>query len=516
MPSDFISELQWRGLVHQITDETGLRAHLASGTRRAYVGYDPTADSLTIGNLVTIMMLRHFQEAGHTPVVVCGGGTGLIGDPSGKSAERELLTEDRVRSNVESQKTIFSRLLDFSGPRPAQMVNNLDWLGGLGYIQVLRDVGKYFSVNEMVERDSVRDRLARAHGISYTEFSYILLQAYDFLHLYRAHGVTLQMGGSDQFGNIVSGIALIRNMGIETLARMGMLADRQARSESEGRPPDPSDRDELEGLVSTFTNAGNWSPPAIATGGLTGQATSQLSREAIQILESNNRRFALARGGWDSFGLVCPLVTKADGGKFGKTESGAIWLTARRGEGDTSTSRTSPYAYYQFWLNASDADVGKFLRIFTLLPREQIEALEAQQQYDPGARAAQRALAREATALLHGATERDHAEAAAVALFSGDIAALPLHTLNEVLSAAPTSNHPKSQLEGDGVPLIDILAGTLCKSKSEARQALADNSISVNGRKVGASERLCVKDLLHGSIIALRRGKKNWHVTRWG
>ncbi len=443
---DLLAELRWRGLLHQITDETGLTAHLSSGVRRGYVGYDPTADSLTIGNLVTIMMLRHLQEAGHQPVVVMGGGTGMIGDPSGKSAERELQSEERVRANVEAQKKIFAGLLDFSGPRAAVQVNNLDWLGKLGYLQMLRDVGKYFSVNQMIQRDSVKSRLEnREQGISYTEFSYMLLQAYDFLHLSREMDVTLQMGGSDQFGNIVSGCDLIRR-------------DREHR--------------------------------ALAAGAATGSE--------VVYPESF---------GFDSFGLVCPLVTKADGGKFGKTESGAVWLTA---------DRTSPYAYYQFWLNATDADVGKFLRIFTLLREDQILALEAQQQHDPGARPAQRALARAATELLHGATERDRAEAAAAALFSGDLSSLPLNTLNEVLAAAPSSNHPKATLEGEGVAVLDLLAQTsLAASRGQAKQALQENSIAVNGQKVGLSDRVTAKDLLHGQVIALRRGKKNWHVTRW-
>ncbi|MDP1662555.1 MAG: tyrosine--tRNA ligase, partial [Phycisphaerales bacterium] len=272
--ADFVSRLSNRGMLHQCTDEAALRAHLASGTRKAYVGYDPTADSLTIGNLVTIMLLRHWQESGHTPVVLVGGGTGLIGDPSGKSAERELLTQERVRSNVESQKRIFSRLLDFDGPRAATMTNNADWLTNLGYIQVLRDVGKHFSVNQMVQRDSVKKRLEeREHGISYTEFSYMILQAYDYLHLFRSMGVTVQMGGSDQWGNIVSGADLIRR-----------------------------DLHAHPGAAPTAEHA--------------------------------------------AFAITTPLVTKADGGKFGKTESGAVWLTAER---------TSPYAYYQFWLNAADA-----------------------------------------------------------------------------------------------------------------------------------------------------------------
>ena len=431
LPINFIDELQWRGMLHQCTDEAARRKHLADpagSPRKAYVGFDPTADSLTIGNLVPIMMLVHFARARHTPVVVMGGGTGLIGDPSGKSAERELLGDEKVRANVESQRGIFRRVFSGAGLAEPPTVNNADWLSKLGYIEVLRDVGKHFSVNQMIQRDSVKNRLeSREQGISYTEFSYMILQAYDFLHLYRADGVTLQMGGSDQFGNIVSGCDLIRRAGA---------------------------RGEIEGV---------------------------------------------------SFGLTAPLITKADGGKFGKTEAGAVWL---------SPHRTSAYAYYQFWLNAADADVGKFLRTFTLLPRHEIESLEAEQTKNPGARAAQRALARGATELLHGVAAREGAEAAAAALFSGDVSSLSLETLTEALAAAPSSKHAKASLSG-GTPLLEILAQTLCKSKSEARQALTEGSVSVNGRKAALADALTSADLLHGTIIALRRGKKNWHVTRW-
>ncbi|MBL9042946.1 MAG: tyrosine--tRNA ligase, partial [Myxococcales bacterium] len=266
--SDFLTELSSRSLLHQASHEEALRAHLASGVRRAYVGFDPTADSLTIGNFIPIKLLMHWQRAGHQPVVVMGGGTGLIGDPSGKSAERQLLTRDAVEHNVARQRLIFERLLDFSGPTAALLHNNLDWLGQLSFIEALRDVGKHFSVNAMMQRDSVRERLHhREQGISYTEFSYMLLQSYDYLHLRRSHGVTVQMGGSDQWGNIVSGCDLVRRV--------------------------------------------------------------------------------LPDGQNESFAVTAPLVTRSDGGKFGKSESGAIWL---------SPERTSPYAFYQFWLNTDDGD----------------------------------------------------------------------------------------------------------------------------------------------------------------
>lgn len=426
----FLDEMRWRGQLHQCTDEARLEQHLNAGVRRAYAGFDPTADSLTIGNLVTIMALARFQRAGHAPVALMGGGTGLIGDPSGKSAERQLLTAETVAKNVASIERIFDRILDFSGSgkTKAAMVNNIDWLGRLGYLEALRDIGKHFSVNMMIQKDSVRDRLHnRDQGISYTEFSYMILQSYDYLHLFREQGVTLQLGGSDQWGNIVGGCDLVR-------------------------------------------------------------------------------RVAAAPGN-ESFGLTWPLVTKADGGKFGKTESGAIWLTRER---------TSPYAYYQFWLNAADADVVRFLKTFTFLPQDEIEALEAKVKSDPAARDAQRALAREATKVVHGESETQQAEVAAKALFSGELAQLSASLLDEVFASAPTVRLGKSRLEGEGAPLVDLLVEVQAvASKREAKEFLANGSISVNGQKAGADHKLKTSDLLHGSVIALRRGKKNWHVTRW-
>lgn len=431
MSLDFLDELSWRGQLHQVTDQPQFKAHLSTGVRQAYVGFDPTADSLTIGNLVPIMLLVHWQRAGHKPVVLCGGGTGLIGDPSGKSAERDLLDEAKVRANVESQKKIFGKLLDFSaGPTGASMVNNLDWLGQVGYIQMLRDVGKFFSINQMLARDSVKNRLeSREQGISYTEFSYVLLQAYDYLHLHRHHGVTVQMGGSDQWGNIVSGIDLVR-------------------------------RD----LVSRSGGAG---------------------AENVQV---------------DAFAVTAPLVTKADGGKFGKSESGAIWL---------SPERTSPYAYYQFWLNAADADAGKFLRTFTLLSRPEIEAIEAAHAAEPHARHAQRALAQNATDLLHGKDERTRAEQAAAALFSGDLKSLDERTLEDALSGAPSIELSRDAL-ASGIGILDLLVQAgLVKSKSEARQQAEAGAISINGAKVGIDAKATTDDLLLGRMLVLRKGKKN-------
>jgi tyrosyl-tRNA synthetase len=433
---DLIAELEWRGLLHQCTDADGLRAHLAdpaNAPRKIYSGFDPTAPSLTIGNLVPIMLLAHVKRAGHTPVVVMGGGTGLIGDPSGKSAERKLNTPDIVAANVDAQRPIYEAVLGtIEGPDHA-IVNNLDWLGGLGYIEALRDIGKHFSVNMMMQKESVKSRLDnREQGISYTEFSYMILQAYDFAHLYEHEGVTVQIGGSDQYGNIVAGTDLIRRM-----------------STDEGA----DERDEK------------------------------------------------------SFGITAPLVTKADGTKFGKTESGAVWLTA---------DRTSPYAYYQFWLNSSDDDATNWIKVFTFLPQDEIEAILARHAENPGARELQRTLARQATTILHGDDAMRRAEAAGKALFSGEIADLDEPTLLEVLADVPSSEHAQADLEGDGLDPIDLLKRTgLASSNREAREFLANGSVSVNGAKLDADTRLTGDHLLHGSLLAVRRGKKKWHLTRW-
>jgi tyrosyl-tRNA synthetase len=431
-PRDFIDDLKVHDLFHQATDEAGLRKHLATGKRRGYAGFDPTADSFTIGNMVPMMLLAHLQRAGHTPVILSGGGTGLIGDPSGKSAERTLMTEETVRANVEAQKKIFSKVIDFDDKaNPPIVVNNNDWLGKLGYLEVLRDVGKHFSVNMMIQKDSVKSRLeSRDQGISYTEFSYMILQAYDFAHLHKSMGVTLQMGGSDQWGNIVAGGDLIRRES---------AGDEQAAA---------------------------------------------------------------------AFGLTCPLITKADGGKFGKSEKGAVWMTA---------DRTSPYAFYQFWLNAADADIPRFLRTFTFLSADELNSILAAHAANPGAREAHRTLARTVTEMIHGKTEMDAAEAAAKALFSGEIGSLPEATLAEIFAEVPSSQHAKAALEGDGVPILDVLVSTaLAASKREAKEFLQNGSVSVNGNKVGPEDRLKTAHLLHGHTIAIRRGKKNWHVVRFG
>jgi tyrosyl-tRNA synthetase len=433
----FLEELKWRGMLYQTTAEADLVRHLQS-PRAGYIGFDPTSDSLTIGNFTQVKVLMHWQRAGHTPIALMGGGTGLIGDPSGRDAERALMTRDQVMANVASQQRILEKLLDFSAgvSNRARVMNNIDWLEKIGYIEMLRDVGKHFSVNEMIQRDSVRKRLEeREHGISYTEFSYILLQAYDFLHLRRAANCTVQMGGADQYGNIVGGIDLIRR---------------------------------------EFGGRGG--------GGENGQA----------------------------FGVTTPLVTRSDGKKMSKSTGGAIWLSS-----DTEC-RTSPYAFYQYWINLPDADVIPWLKWFTMLDRATIDEIAAKHAQAPQERLAQRELARHMTEMIQGPTELKRVEAASSALFSGDVKLLDQAMLQEVFADVPHSTHAKALLDGEGADLSDLLPQTtLAKSKREAREFLGNGAVMINGEKAEATRRLKSSDLLHGRTILLRRGKKNWHATRW-
>lgn len=418
-----LDDLKRRGLLHQSTNLAALSEHLDS-SRAVYAGFDPTKDSLTIGNLVTILLLRRFQQAGHRPLVVMGGGTGLIGDPSGKDAERQLMTRETIASNVAGQKTIFDRLLQFEGPAAAQLVNNADWIEKLSFVEVLRDIGKHFSVNMMIQKDSVKTRLeGREHGISYTEFSYMILQAYDFACLRDSHEVTLEVGGSDQWGNIVAGVDLTRRMHQKEV-----------------------------------------------------------------------------------YGLTTPLITKKDGGKFGKTESGAIWLTA---------DRTSPYAFYQFWINAADADLESFFYVFSFKSVDEIDALLKTHAENPGARLAQKALAEELTQLIHGEQGLSDALSASQALFSGQVKELSSQLLDEAFSGAPQSNLERQRLEGEGIAIVDLLVETsVAKSKREARQFVSTGAVSVNGDKVGEDFALGESNLLHGRVALLRRGKKTWHMCR--
>jgi tyrosyl-tRNA synthetase len=513
--TDVLSELKWRGLVHQCTDEPALDAHLSSGARSVYAGFDPTSTSLTIGNLVPIMILAHLKRAGHRVVVVMGGGTGLIGDPSGKAAERQLLTDDRVNRHIAGQRPIFDAVLgQVDGPEHT-VINNAEWLRDLGYIRVLRDVGKHFRVNEMVKRDSVRDRLEREQGLSYTEFSYMILQAYDFLHLYHQLGVTVQVGGSDQFGNIISGADLIRRW--RALRTVEATEDVVRIGQADGKVP----LDAVPMDVADALRSGQLDPPADVD--VQGQARKMIPvleglishwrsgrapvPEAVIVYFAEHLAGLRAAAQGDAYGLTNPLVTKADGTKFGKTESGAIWLTAEM---------TSPYAYHQFWLNTADADVGRFLRFFTFLTEREIVEIEAAHAEAPGRRVAQRTLAHEATTLLHGIAATETAEAAGKALFSGDLAGLDEATLREVFAGVPSSDHPHAELEG-GVDPVELLVATgLAASKKKAREFVAAGSISVNGRKLADGESITPEDLLHGSIVAIRRGKKAWHLTRWG
>jgi tyrosyl-tRNA synthetase len=431
----FLDELKWRGLLHQTTGGDELQAHLASGSRIAYCGFDPTKDALTIGNYMPIKMLRHWQLAGHKPIVLMGGGTGLIGDPSGKDSERQLLSKEQVAKNIEGQLRSFSKVLDFEGPNAAIIMNNADWLCELGFIDVLRDVGKYFSVNTMIQKDSVKDRLNnREQGISYTEFSYMILQAYDFLHLRREMDCTIQIAGSDQYGNIVAGIDLIR-------------------------------RDMLEKDDNVFRGAG----------------------------------------------VTNPLVTSSDGSKIGKTEDGAIWLTE---------DRTSPYAFHQYWLNIPDEDVGKFLRWFTFLDQPKIENIEKEHMQAPHQRASQHALADAMTEIFHGIENVTRCNEAANALFGGDIKSLDVHMLGEVFAEVPAGEFAKGSLGGESASLVELLPQTeLCKSKREAREFLKSGSVAINGEKINGENAinrvLTSEDLLHGTTILLRRGKKAWFATRW-
>ncbi|HSC87515.1 MAG TPA: tyrosine--tRNA ligase [Polyangiaceae bacterium] len=416
-----LNELAARGLLHQTTGDVALAAHLAS-PRNVYGGFDPTRDSLTIGNLVALTLLRRFQLAGHRPIVLAGGGTGLIGDPSGKDAERTLLDREQVEANVRGQREIFERIVDFSGSRGALLLDNSSWLGGLGYLEVLRDIGKHFSVNMMIQKDSVRTRLeGRDHGISYTEFSYMILQAYDFAYLSREHGVTVQLGGSDQWGNIVAGVDLARRL------------------------------------------------------------------HQTEV-----------------FGVTAPLLTKADGGKFGKTESGAVWLSAKY---------TSPYAFYQFWINAADEDIARFTRVFSFRPIEELEARLAEHSAQPAARTAQRLLAEELTELLHGPSGLADARAASEALFSGDVRVLSPTLLSEAFAGAPSVELTREQVVG--LPLADVLvAAAVAKSKREARQFLESGAISLSGERAGDATVVGDEHVLHGQTLLIRRGKKTWHVVR--
>jgi tyrosyl-tRNA synthetase len=414
-----LDDLTWRGLLWQCTDLDALDASLAAGTVTGYIGFDPTADSLHVGHLQQIMLLRRLQDAGHRPIALVGGGTGMIGDPGGKSEERNLLDAATIERNREGVRRQLATFLHF-GEGGAVLADNLDWLGTAPLLEFLRDVGKAFTVNDMIRKDSVRTRIeSRDQGLSFTEFSYMLLQAWDFLQLYDRVGATLQMGGSDQWGNITEGVDLIRR------------------------------------------------------------------KRAVQ-----------------AFGVTSPLLLKADGTKFGKTESGTVWL---------DPARTSPYAFFQFWLQTDDAEVVPLLMRLTLLGREDIDALASSLEQQPGRREAQRALARQLTAMVHGADEARRAERAGEVLFTPDIAALDEDTLGSVLADAPSAAVAAGDL--DGLSVVDAMVRTgLASSRGAARRTLEQGGAYVNNRAVAADRPLGRDDALHGRFVVLRSGKRSQAV----
>jgi tyrosyl-tRNA synthetase len=424
---DVFAELRWRGLIHQTTDDENLPRWLAERSRTVYAGFDPTADSLHVGHLMALMILRRFQQAGHRPIAVIGGATGMIGDPSGKSEERQLLSEETLRANVEGMGRQMRRLLDFDDvEHPALLVNNYDWVGPFGFLEFLRDVGKHFPVNVMLTKDSVRSRLERTDsGLSYTEFSYMLLQAYDFAHLRRHYDCELQVGGSDQWGNITAGIDLARRL------------------------------------------------------------------DGVQL-----------------YGMTCPLLTKSDGTKMGKTESGALWL---------APERTSPYQFYQYWINLDDADVGKCLRFFTDLGRDEIESIVAEHQLDPGRREAQRRLASELTQLVHGDEGLHVARRATEIFFGAEIGELSDAQLVQIFADVPSQEMPGDAIQGEGLSVVDALcAAGLAKSKGEARRTIEQGGGYVNNRRVeNVDQRLTRADLASETVMVLRSGKKRYALLRF-
>jgi tyrosyl-tRNA synthetase len=420
-----MAELDWRGLIADCTDRVELAKRTASGPITLYCGFDPTADSLHVGHLMGQLMLRRFQLAGHHPIPLAGGATGQIGDPSGKTSERQLLTREQLDHNVQCIKRQLSHILDFDGKsNPARLVDNATWTESLSLLDFLRDVGKHFSVNVMVHKESVRARMEdREAGISYTEFSYMLLQAFDFLHLRQEFNCELQVGGSDQWGNITAGIDLIRK-----------------------------------------------------------------------------------KNGASAYGLTFPLLTKADGTKFGKTESGAVWLDPKK---------TSPYRFYQFFIQSDDAKVIEYLKLLTLLPLGDIQALEAKHKANPSARDAHKALARATTALVHGESATQEAIRASEILFGGELAGVSESTFNEIVGEVPTKEIEKTKLSGAGLQIIELLVHSgLCPSKGQARKDLEGGGINVNNvREANVQRAITAHDLLFGRHLLLRKGRKNFVVV---
>lgn len=432
---NLIAELQWRGLVHDMMP--GTEEQLLKESTATYIGFDPTSDSLHIGSLVPIILLVHLKNFNHKPFALVGGATGMIGDPSGKSDERNLLDEATLKNNVEGIKKVLSKFLDFDSTEvnAAVLVNNYDWMKDFTFIEFARNVGKRITVNYMMAKDSVKKRLSgeTGDGMSFTEFTYQLIQGYDFYHLHKTYGCKLQMGGSDQWGNITTGTELIRRMNVDT---------------------------EAEGAK--------------------------------------------------AFALTCPLITKADGSKFGKTEGGNIWLTA---------DKTSVYKFYQFWLNTSDEDAEKYIKIFTFLDRKTIEALIEEHKQAPHLRVLQRRLAEEVTTFVHSVEELQKAVAASNILFgnstSDDLKGLDGETFLEIFDGVPQAEISKTEVEAK-INIVDVLNSKtgFLKSNGEARRALTENSISVNKEKVTEDYEISSIDLINNQFILLQRGKKNYFVVK--
>ena len=420
-------ELSWRGLIADCTDAENLPKRLASPIT-LYCGFDPTADSLHVGNLVPLLALRRFQMFGHHPIAVAGGATGLIGDPSGKSAERNLLTRENLEANIAAVKNQLAALLDFNAPQnPARLVDNASWTAPISFLDFLRDIGKHFSVNMMVAKESVRARMEdRDAGISYTEFSYMLLQAFDFFELRKQYNCELQIGGSDQWGNITAGMDLCRK-----------------------------------------------------------------------------------KIGAHVFGLTLPLITNADGSKFGKTVAGAVWLDPKK---------TSVYRFYQFWIRTDDRDVIKMLKYFTFLTREEIADLERQHTEKPEARVAHKALAKAVTDLIHGPQATAEAIRASEILFGGELTGISETTFNDIVGEVPTKPIERAKLEGAGSPLVELLAlSGLSQSKGQARKDLEGGGIYINNiRESNAQRAVLASDLLFGKHLLLRKGKRNYVVMTAG
>lgn len=416
-----MEDLKWRGLLYQQTDEEGLTALVNEEKISLYCGVDPTADSMHIGHIVPLLTLRRFQQHGHRPMLLVGGATGMIGDPSGRTEERQLQTTEQIERNVEGITKQMKRIFDFETENGAKMVNNNDWIGGLTLIEFLRDYGKLLGVNYMLAKDNVASRLEE--GISFTEFSYMLIQGIDFNHLYTNYGCRVQIGGSDQWGNITTGLEMIRKV----------QQDEEAKA----------------------------------------------------------------------FGITIPLVTKADGTKFGKTAGGAVWLDAEK---------TSPYEFYQFWINTADADVIKYLKIFTFLEREEIEALEVTVKEEPHLRKAQRTLAEEMTGLIHGQEALDQAIRISKALFSGDLKALSVEEMRDAFKDVPSAKMPKEDKN-----IVDfIVEAKISSSKRQGREDVTNGAISINGERVkDTTYTINATDRLEDQFTIVRRGRRNYTMVHF-